>query len=453
MNERTGEHQAGILLHPTSLPSGRLDGDVERWLDCLCRAGARVWQMLPPGIPDTTGSPYQSCSAFAANPALLAPDPTLPLAELTREDFVARERDWLIDFARFRVLKQRHDQRPWQDWAAPLRDREPAALARLDQEAQAEIDREIDCQHLPQRRWLAIRAECARRGLHLFGDLPLFVALDSAEVWAARELFLLDEHGQPIYVAGVPPDYFSEIGQRWGNPHYDWQAMQADGFRWWRRRLRRTLDWFDLVRLDHFRGLVASWMIPADSATAAEGFWQPVPGAALLEALHGEFPELPLVAEDLGIITPEVLTLRQRFELPGMAVLQFAFDGHEDNPHKPANIGPDTVVYTGTHDNDTVHGWFAAQDPATREFVYHLLGGQAEDDVADLLIQAALASRAWLAVLPLQDLLRMGSEARMNTPGTTEGNWRWRVTWEQIDPARLDWLRGRLRETGRDHEC
>ncbi len=453
MSERAGEHQAGILLHPTSLPSGRLDGDVERWLDCLCRAGARVWQMLPLGIPDATGSPYQSCSAFAADPALLAPDPTLPLAELAREDFVGREGDWLIDFARFRVLKQRHDQRPWQDWPAPLRDREPAALARLDQEAQAEIDREIDHQYLLQRRWLAIRAECTRRGLHLFGDLPLYVALDSAEVWAVREQFLLDEHGQPLYVAGVPPDYFSETGQRWGNPHYDWQAMQADGFLWWRQRLRRALDWFDLVRLDHFRGLAASWMIPAESATAAEGFWQPVPGAALLDALHGEFPELPLVAEDLGIITPEVNTLRRRFKLPGMAVLQFAFDGHEDNPHKPANIGPDTVVYTGTHDNDTVHGWFARQTPETQEFVYRLLGGQTDEDVADLLIRAALASRAQLAVLPLQDLLRMGSEARMNTPGTTEGNWRWRVTWEQIDPARLDWLRERLHETGRDHEC
>ncbi len=453
MSEHAPPRQAGILLHPTSLPSGRLDGAVEHWLDCLCRAGAAVWQMLPLGIPDPTGSPYQSCSAFAVDPALFDARDEAPLAALSREDFLARESDWLRDFARFRVLKRRHGERPWQDWPAPLRDRDPRALRQLDREARAEIDHEIDQQHRLQRRWLAIRAACAQRGLTLFGDLPLFVALDSAEVWSAREQFLLDEQGQPVYVAGVPPDYFSATGQRWGNPHYDWNAMQADGFRWWRRRVARALDWFDRVRMDHFRGLVACWMTPAESETAAEGFWQPVPGAALLDALHGDFPELPLVAEDLGIITPEVNALRQRFGLPGMAVLQFAFDAFEDNPHKPANIGADTVVYTGTHDNDTVRGWFATLDAATRDFVYRLLGGTADEDVADLLIRAALESHATLAMLPLQDLLRLGSEARMNTPGTTRGNWRWRLRADQLDPARLDWLRERLRETGREHVC
>ena len=454
MSDPLGRRQAGVLLHPTSLPSGRLDGDVERWLETLCATGMGVWQMLPLGIPDHTGSPYQSCSAFAADPALLAgTEDRLPMAEIPLEAFRERERDWLQDFARFRVLKRLFGQAAWQDWPTPYRDRHPEALARLDAEHAASLLAEIRQQHRLERRWQAIRAECRARGLRLFGDMPIFVALDSAEVWSCREQFLLDEQGRPLYVAGVPPDYFSETGQRWGNPHYDWQAMQADDFAWWRARMRRALAWFDIVRLDHFRGLVASWMIPAHSETAAEGFWQAVPGEALLEALHREFPQLPIVAEDLGIITPEVTELRHRFGLPGMAVIQFAFDAFEDNPHKPANIGEDTVVYTGTHDNDTLRGWFQSLDEGARDFVYRLLGGDPGEDVVDLVIRRTLETRARLAVLPLQDILGLDGSARMNTPGTAEGNWRWRFAWEQLDPQRLAWLREQLQRTERLHEC
>lgn len=445
--------QAGILLHPTSLPSGRLDGDVERWLDTLCDAGVGVWQMLPMGIPDHTGSPYQSCSAFAANPGLLGDASGLPLAALSLDTFKQRESAWLQDFARFRVLKELFDDVAWQDWPMPYRDRDPSALARLDQEQAVRIGEEIEQQFLLERRWMAIRDQCRQRGLYLFGDMPIFVALDSAEVWSCREQFLLDARGQPTFVAGVPPDYFSKTGQRWGNPHYDWQAMQADGFRWWRARMRRALDWFDIVRLDHFRGLLASWMIPTDSPTAADGFWQAVPGEALLKALHEEFPQLPIVAEDLGVITPEVTALRKQFGLPGMAVLQFAFDAFEDNPHKPANITPDTVVYTGTHDNNTLRGWFAELDEGARHFVYELLQGVPGEDVVDLVTRRTLETHACLAVLPLQDLLGLDACARMNTPGTAEGNWRWRFAWHDIDQARLAWLKEQLRATERLHDC
>lgn len=445
--------QAGILLHPTSLPSGRLDRDVERWLDTLCIAGMGVWQMLPLGIPDHTGSPYQSCSAFAVDPALLPDLGGVPLATLSLERFLQREEAWLMDFARFRTLKALFDEAPWQDWPAPYRNREPEALAELDHEQGDRIAEEIEQQYLLERRWMAIRAACRERGLCLFGDMPIFVALDSAEVWSCREQFLLDEQGQPTFIAGVPPDYFSETGQCWGNPHYDWQAMQADGFRWWRARMRRALDWFDIVRLDHFRGLVASWMIPVGAETAAEGFWQAVPGQALLEALHREFPELPIVAEDLGVITPEVTALRRHFGLPGMAVLQFAFDAFEDNPHKPANITTDTVVYTGTHDNNTLRGWFAELDEGARHFVYQLLQGDDHEDVVDLVTRRTLETRACLAMLPLQDVLGLDAGARMNTPGTAEGNWRWRFAWPDLDCHRLAWLRTQLQATERLHEC
>ena len=271
-------------------------------------------------------------------------------------------------------------------------------------------------------------------------------------MWAQRDQFLLDENGQPTYVAGVPPDYFSETGQRWGNPHYNWEAMQADGFRWWKSRLRRQFDWFDIVRLDHFRGLVASWMIPADCETAIDGFWQDTPGEALLAALREHFPQLSIVAEDLGIITPEVTALRKQFHLPGMAVLQFAFDAFEDNPHKPVNISTDTVAYTGTHDNNTTRGWFDSLDAGSREFVYSLLEGKPDDDPVQLLIQRALQTDAELVVLPLQDILGLGAQARMNTPGESEGNWHWRFDWADIQEAHATGLRALIENTGRLHD-
>lgn len=447
------ERRAGVLLHPTSFPSGCLSGDVERWLDVMQDAGLRVWQMLPLVIPDHTGSPYQSCSAFAVDPALLSAD-TTPTRDVVGqaaefEAFMHREREWLPDFARFQVLKKRFNGAPWFDWPPSYRDRDPEALAQFDASATADIAGIVEQQFALELRWKAIRAAARERDVQLFGDMPIFVALDSADVWADSSEFLLDDSGHPTHVAGVPPDYFSETGQRWGNPHYDWTAMQATDFRWWKARLRRQLDWFDIVRLDHFRGLEASWMIPAECETAIGGEWQKVPGEALLKALKEEFPDLPIVAEDLGVITPEVTALRKQFDLPGMAVIQFAFDAFDDNPHKPKNMRNDTVVYTGTHDNNTTLGWFSELDEGMRHFVFELLGSAPREDVHRLLIESAYASRASLAIAPMQDLLGLGAAARMNTPGLVGENWRWRFDWSQLNPETLDWLHAQAREHGR----
>ena len=440
--------RAGVLLHPRALPSRRLDADAERWLDLLQRGGFRLWQVLPMNIPDATGSPYQSCSAFAADPAWLpeedeAVDPGAVAA------YAERESVWLDDFALFRVIRFRQGMRPWTEWPEPLKWRDADALAELRAREADTIAHIVEQQYRLDRRWAALRRIATERDILLFGDMPLFVAHDSADVWAHPHLFRLDDAGRPTVVAGVPPDYFSATGQRWGNPLYDWDAMQAEGFAWWLARWRRKLAWFDLVRLDHFRGLEAVWSIPADAPTAAEGEWQPVPGAALLETLRQAFPELPIVAENLGLITPEVEALRQRFGLPGMAVLQFAFDGFPDNPHKPWNIGPDTVVYTGTHDNDTTNGWYASLDEAARAEVRRQLGVTEIDDAAALLCGVAIDSAARLAVLPLQDVLGLGSEARYNRPGTVEGNWQWQFHWETLDEQRFLSLRDRIRHAGR----
>lgn len=438
--------RAGILLHPTSLPSGTL-ADAERWLDWLHGAGVGVWQMLPLGLPLIGLSPYQCASAFAANVALFESD----AAEPDEADFAAwcaRQAHWLDDFARFVVVKSMHGGAPWPDWPAPLRDREPAALAGLDRASAAALRAARLAQYRAARRWRAIRAAAAARGIALFGDMPIFVAHDSADVWARRDLFLLDAAGHPTVVAGVPPDYFSETGQRWGNPHYDWAAMQADGFAWWRRRLAAHFEWFDLVRIDHFRGLAAAWSIPADEPTAIHGEWQPAPGAALLQAIVDDLGDLPLVAEDLGVITPDVVALRQRFGLPGMAVLQFAFDAHADNPHKPENVTPNTVYYTGTHDNDTTVGWWAALPEETRQAALRQLGAT-EAAMPGAMIDTVLASRAALAVLPMQDVLGLGSAARMNTPGTEAGNWAWRFDWADLPPDLAPYLLEKLRKTDR----
>lgn len=439
--------RAGILLHPTSLPSGTLT-DAERWLDWLHGAGVGVWQMLPLGLPLIGLSPYQCASAFAANVALFEPD----AAEPDEADFAAwcaRQAHWLDDFARFVVVKSMHGGAPWPDWPAPLRDRAPAALADLDRARAAALRAARLAQYRAARRWRAIRAAAAARGIALFGDMPIFVAHDSADVWARRDLFRLDATGHPTVVAGVPPDYFSETGQRWGNPHYDWAAMQADGFAWWRRRLAAHFEWFDLVRIDHFRGLAAAWSIPAAEPTAIHGEWQPAPGAALLQAIVDDLGDLPLVAEDLGIITPDVVALRQRFGLPGMAVLQFAFDAHADNPHKPENVTPNTVYYTGTHDNDTTVGWWAALPEDVRQAALRQLGATDAAAMPGAMIDTVLASRAALAVLSMQDVLGLGSAARMNTPGTEAGNWAWRFDWADLPPDLAPRLLEKLQKTDR----
>jgi len=420
--------RAGMLLHPTSLPSGTL-ADAGRWLDFLKTAGVGVWQMLPLGLPLAGLSPYQCASAFAVNPALF------PETQVDMRRFVGwrkKQRHWLDDYARFMVIKAEQGGAPWTDWPQPLRDRDAQALAELDASRASALKAVMAEQYRAAVYWQGLRAAAAERGILLFGDMPIFVAHDSADVWAQRDQFLLDADGQPTVVAGVPPDYFSETGQRWGNPHYNWAAMQADGFAWWRARLRAHFEWFDMVRIDHFRGLAAAWAIPAHEPTAIHGEWLTAPGAELLLAIADEMGNLPLVAEDLGIITPDVTALRHQFGLPGMAVLQFAFDGHADNPHKPANVHFDTVYYVGTHDNDTTLGWWRSLPEHARQQVLAQLGVGDADAVPDAMVATVLQSRAALAVLTLQDVLKLGSEARMNTPGTDSGNWMWRFEWDAL---------------------
>jgi len=424
-------HRAGLLLHPTSLPSGTL-ADAGRWLDFLQAAGFSVWQMLPLGIPLTGLSPYQCASAFAVNPGLF---PAAPVDLHGFDDWRRQQAHWLVDFARFMVIKAELNDASWTDWPVALRDRDALALAAFDTRHADKLNAVMVEQYRAALHWQRIRAQAAARGIQLFGDMPIFVAHDSADVWAQRDLFLLDAEGHPTVVTGVPPDYFSETGQRWGNPHYNWAAMQADGFAWWRARLTAHFEWFDLVRIDHFRGLAAAWVIPASVPTAIHGEWVKAPGAALLQAIADEMGELPLVAEDLGIITPDVTALRHQFGLPGMAVLQFAFDQHADNPHKPENVQPDTVYYTGTHDNDTTLGWWRTLPNEVRQQVMRQLGAHDPDAVPDVMIDTVLQSRAALAVLPLQDVLHLGSEARMNTPGTDSGNWAWRFEWDAMPPG------------------
>ncbi len=454
MNPAT--HRAGLLLHPTSLPSGTL-ADAERWLDFLHAAGFGVWQMLPLGLPLVGLSPYQCASAFAVNPALFPKEwrGHEPISASNFADWCARQQHWLHDFARFILLKHAHRGAAWCDWPPALRDRDPQALAAFDTHHADALHAVMLQQYDAAQHWRALRQSAAQRGIQLFGDMPIFVAHDSADVWARRDLFLLDADGHPSVVAGVPPDYFSETGQRWGNPHYNWDAMQADGFVWWRTRLRAHFEWFDLVRIDHFRGLAAAWAIPASEPTAINGTWMPTPGAALLQAIADDLGALPLVAEDLGIITPDVIALRHQFALPGMAVLQFAFDHHADNPHRPENVHADTVYYVGTHDNDTTLGWWRTLSESTRHLVRERLGVNAADatpDVAivDAMMRTVLESRASLAVLTLQDVLQLGSEARMNTPGTDNGNWTWRFDWEGLPPALARQLRKQLEKT---HRC
>ena len=468
--------RAGVLLHPTSLPGpgeqGRIGAAAHHFLDWLHAGGLTVWQVLPLAPVHADRSPYHALSTHAGEPALVsraaaaaeglgpeADDGAPPDADwldeawarfeggapaplrAAWEDFLRAARPWLEDWALFQALREAEGGAPWWAWPAPLRDREPGALRAARRAHRRALARHRYAQFLFARQWQAVRAAARTRGILLFGDLPLFVALDSVDVWAHRHLFALDAAGRPRKVAGVPPDYFSETGQLWGNPLYDWEAMARERFRWWVERVRVQLGRFDLLRIDHFRGLEACWEIPADARDARSGRWAPAPGARLLARLRRTLGTLPLVAEDLGVITPAVEALRERFGLPGMRVLQFAFGGDAANPHLPHNHVPNAVVYTGTHDNDTTCGWHAALDAGTRAHLDAYLGGPAEP-MPWPLVRAAFASVARLAVIPMQDLLGLGSEARMNRPGRAEGNWRWRFQWEQVPPDLAERVRG-----------
>lgn len=479
--------RAGVLLHPTSLPGpgsvGTLGPDAARFLDFLQASGMSVWQMLPLSQPHEDGSPYQCMSVNAGNIDLVCQILLVEwgwldgldegdgrrnpfhciLLRKAREGFLASASDedrqsferfvqqhghWLEDYALYLALKQEHGGQPWWQWDRELRDRRPGALQKARERLDEVLDQYRFDQYVFYRQWALLREAARDRGVLLFGDMPIFVAHDSADVWAHRHLFDLDEAGQPRHVAGVPPDYFSETGQRWGNPHYDWSRMQADSFQWWIERIAAQLELVDLIRIDHFRGFESYWSIPANEPTAVSGHWVKAPGEALFRALKQRFGRLPLVAEDLGVITPEVEALRDDFGLPGMKILQFAFEGGPDNPYLPHAHLPNCVVYTGTHDNDTTLGWFSSCDPSLQSHVLEYLGGPGES-MPWPLVRSALASVARLAVVPFQDLLGLDGNHRMNVPGTTEGNWEWRFNWDQVDDGLAKRVRGLTELYGR----
>lgn len=417
--------RAGVLLALSALeaPLGR---GGRAFIDWLSAAGYSLWQVLPVGPTGADGSPYWVRSDHAGNPALLDPE-ELPAAEEPQwGQFRAAAAGWLPDYALFAALERMHGGAPFWEWPAALRDREPQALARARQLLADEIERTERAQYAFHVQWLRLRTYARERGVRLFGDLPFYVAPSGAETWCQRGLFQLTAAGAPAAVGGVPPDYFSATGQMWGNPLYDWGALGAQGFAWWVARIGAQLARLDLLRLDHFRAFAAHWAIPGDAADARAGVWQPSAGEALLGRLRDEYTDLPLVAEDLGVITADVVALMQRFALPGMRVLQFGFDGNPANPHLPYEYVPGCVAYTGTHDNDTAMGWYASLDPATRQRVDFFLRAE-PGAMPEALLRAALGSVARLVVIPLQDLLGLASAARFNTPGTTVGNWQWRL--------------------------
>jgi 4-alpha-glucanotransferase len=475
--------RAGVLLHVSSLPGGDANGELGpeafRFLDFLAEAGFSVWQLLPLGPTHADGSPYLCLSAHAGNPRFISLDLLAQQGWLdvgagrstdrrTRlhharqgfgarasedeqralADFTETEAHWLDDYALFEVLRKDQASRPWWEWPAPIRDRQAKALSAARERHADDIEGVRFEQFLFARQWQSLREYATARGILLFGDMPIFLAHDSAEVWAHHKCFKLDATGQPTVVAGVPPDYFSATGQRWGNPLYDWSCIESAGFSWWIERLRHELTRFDLVRVDHFRGFEACWEIPASEPTAINGQWVEVPGERLFDALLVRLGRLPLVAEDLGLITPEVTRLRERYGLPGMKVLQFAFDGDAGNPYLPHAHVPDTVVYTGTHDNDTTLSWFQGL-PAEQQLQVIEYLGYPHEPMPRPLLRAAFASVARLAIVPMQDVLGLGRGHRMNTPGTSDGNWRWRFEWNQLPPDTTGWLKRALEAYGR----
>jgi 4-alpha-glucanotransferase len=482
---------SGVLLHVASLPSPYGIGDVGpaalAWVDRLHEAGQTWWQALPLGPTGYGNSPYQSLSSFAGNELLISPDGLIEdgllqasdcegnsfsaaaidydavirfkhrLLEMAWTNFSAGARPdlrpafdqfchdhmhWLEDYALFRALKARYKGAYYLEWPAELVRRCPAALAQARGDLADQIEQVRFAQFLLFRQAGRLKNHAHATGLRLIGDLPFFVSPDSSDVWANPEMFLLDERQRPRFVAGVPPDYFSAQGQLWGNPVYNWDTLRRTGYRWCVDRLRALLTHVDAIRLDHFRAFAAAWHVPAGAATAQSGQWVAGPGAEFFSVVQKELGGLPFIAEDLGLITPDVRALRDRFHLPGTRVLQFAFDDKSDNPHLPNNYAHNTVVYTGTHDNPTTRGWFEELPEQQRQNLWNYLKRPAGEtrEVASVLINLAWSSVAALAMTPLQDLLNLGSNARMNLPGRAEGNWRWRCTEDMLTPAAFQWL-------------
>jgi len=457
------QRRAGVLLHITSLPSANLGEDAYRFVDFLQESGVTVWQMLPLGPTHSDGSPYQCLSAHAANAKLICLDSVKKLAWADADtlvgdsflitlvhafrQFIGRATDfeksefnefcqqqayWLDDYVMYREIRHLNHTTAWFQWPEELRDKHPEAIQKIQKEREEALDIRRFGQFLFFKQWHELKEYANERGVLLFGDMPIFVAHDSADVWANPELFTLDSKGQAEKVAGVPPDYFSETGQRWGNPLYRWDKHSDENFLWWQQRVQTQLELFDIIRIDHFRGFEACWEIPASCDTAMDGEWVKAPGDALFAQLINAFGELPLVAEDLGIITDEVTALREKYAMPGMKILQFAFGDDASNPYLPHQHSQDSVSYTGTHDNNTTIGWFNELDDNTKIRVYEYLGGS-QETIPWLLIRASLASVSQLSVLPMQDILALDGDHRMNVPGTTEGNWSWKFDWAMID--------------------
>jgi len=493
---------SGILLHPTSLPGpygiGDLGPGAHAWVEALARARQGWWQILPLGPTGYGDSPYQCFSAFAGNANLISPEllmqegllrpakapeglfpathveyeRVVPHKEqlLNRawqnfqagraphlrpefEAFCAQESEWLEDFALFTALKDTHPGGVWTAWDAHLVSRDRATLARAGKDLGDLVGHHRFTQFLFFRQWHALKAHAHALGVQIIGDVPIFAAQDSADLWAHPELFHLDAQGQPTVVAGVPPDYFSVTGQRWGNPLYDWAALKKTGYAWWTQRLRATHRLVDRIRIDHFVGFENYWEIQADCPTAEKGRWVKGPGMDLFDTLARALGELPLIAEDLGIVTPEVEALRRRYHFPGMRVLQFAFGGQPEARFLPFNFEPNTVVYTGTHDNDTARGWWASISPQERQHLESYLGQKTSlKSVSWQLLHLAWSSVADLVIAPLQDVLSLGTEARMNLPGAGDGNWRWRYQTEQLTGDLLERLAGLTTTFGRGPE-
>jgi 4-alpha-glucanotransferase len=440
--------RAGVLLHVSSLPGGTLGPEAYRFVDFLAAAACSVWQVLPLVPPDEDASPYRALSAMAGHPGLLDPALPGPGPDAAYPGWCEQEGDWLEPYVEYLTIRTSLGGRPWPEWEPALRDRDPGRVAEVLAGAPALAERVRDEQWRFDVQWARLRGYAADHGVLLYGDLPIFVAQDSADVWAHRHLFRLDASGRPTTVTGVPPDYFAADGQRWNNPHYDWDAMAADGYAWWRRRITRQRDLFDLVRIDHFRGFEASWHVPLDAPTAKQGWWEPGPGMGLLRPLVDAAGPGSLVAEDLGVITPAVEELRRAAGLPGMRVLQFAFDGDPANPHLPSHHEEHSVVYTGTHDNDTTLGWWRSLPDETRGLVRSVLTDP-QEGMPWAMVRLAQSSRARLAVVPAQDLLGLGSEARMNTPGLPDGNWSWRARDGAFDSDLASRVREIVQDAGR----
>jgi 4-alpha-glucanotransferase len=486
---------SGVLLHLTSLPGRHGSGDLGRaardFMDWLASAGQTLWQILPLTPPGAGHSPYQSPSAFAGSPWLVDLDDLVASGWLADPEdagfdpqhcefervwpyrlaalqaawqgfgerageadraalagFVQAQAHWLDDYALFMVLETRYGA-PWTQWPTHLACHDPEALHALRQTAQAELGFWHFVQWRFHVQWHRLRDEAHARGIHIVGDAPIFVAHHSADVWGHREQYLLDDAGEPQVVAGVPPDYFSATGQRWGNPLYRWEAMAQDGYRWWQQRMAHLLSLVDLVRIDHFRGFEAYWEIPASAPTAQGGIWRTGPGRDFFSALEHALGPLPVIAEDLGLITDAVTQLRRECGLPGMRVMQFAFGDSAANPYLPHNFEPQTVAYTGTHDNNTSAGWWQQASACEQAAARHYLGPQADLEIHWAMIQSLSQSVARTLVIPFQDVLGLDGQHRMNTPGQAEGCWTWRFDWHQVDAAPATRLQAMARAHGR----